>query len=79
MITFETAKLVTTDPFMIMGFVVVWLVPLLVWLILGLTIKGKYGKYMASYPNYWYAFVIWGLIQLTLFILIIFPVWLKIF
>jgi|GEM_PF-4892783 len=79
MISFEEALTVTTDPFYIIGLVIIWLLPLLIYIILGLTVKGKYGKYMASYPNYYYAIIIWGLVQLALIImLVLFPIQYKV-
>lgn len=77
MIEYELAKQVTTDPFMLTGLGIIWLLPLLIWLVIGLAVKNKFGKYMITYPNFWYAVILWGFIQLTLIILYIFPIWLK--
>lgn len=82
---YESAKAVTTHPAMLVFLSICILVPFILYIVAGLTIKGRSpnGR-VASNPmiyslNYWWAFVIWGFIQTGLLILYIFPVWLKIF
>ena len=82
-ITFDQVTAVMHHPVMIISFVIIWLLPILIYLLIGAIVKGKsanghsLSKSMMMYPNYWYALLIWGFTQLILFILVFFPVWLK--
>ena len=79
-ITFEQVTAITKEPIVIIGFVIIWFLPLLIYLILGVTVRGRSasGKVtsdpMISNPNYFIPLIIWGLIQLSLFIIfLVFP------
>ena len=68
----------TSLPFLI-SLLVVWFLPILLYLFIGALIKGtgSSSRHMISYPNFWYGVAIWTIFQGMLFIGIIFPVWLK--
>lgn len=83
--TFEAVSAINTDPYMLVAYGIVWFLPLFIYFLIGCVAHGKSAdgrkasKPMIFYPNYWYAMLVWGLIQLGLIlILIIFPIWLKI-
>lgn len=78
---FEDALKVTNDPSFILAMLIVWLLPIIIYLIIGACVKGGgkyYNKRMIEFPNFWYAILVWFFIQGALFlILVVFPVWLK--
>jgi hypothetical protein len=83
--TFEAVSAINTDPYMLVAYGIVWFLPLFIYLLVGCVATGrsadgrKTSKPMIYYSNYWYSWLIWGLIQLGLILtLIIFPIWLKI-
>ena len=85
-LTFQDITNITITPYFIISALIVWLIPILLWLLLGAIVRGKSpdgsrsSKPMILYPNFWYAFSLWFFIQGALFIiLLIFPFWLKIF
>ena len=75
---------ITHHPTFLLSLLVVWLLPLIIYVVVGLVAKGKspsgqsYSKSMIQYPNFWYSCVIWFFIQSGLILLlIVFPLWLK--
>jgi len=85
-ISYEQWVAVTNEPIFLIMSGIFFLVPFIFYLILGATVKGKSssGKTMSnvmlSFPNFYYALVIFDLIGISLYlILIVFPLWLRIF
>lgn len=82
-LTFESASLVTQSFPMITFLVIAWFLPLAIYLIIGMFVRGKSAsgqvrsKPMILYPNFWIAVFIWGVLQAILLILFIFPIWLN--
>lgn len=83
-VTFDNVSSVMQTPEMIALLIIIWFVPLLIYIIIGVTARGRSAngavtsKVMLAYPNSWYAVLVWGLIQLGLFLMLVFPIWLKI-
>lgn len=83
-VDYPTVSAVMQDPTMIVYLIILWFLPIFIYLLIGATVHGKSAsgqatsKVMMAYPNYWYAILVWGLIQLGLFLLLVFPIWLKI-
>ena len=67
-ITFENWTALTTSPQFLIAMGVVWLLPIIIYLIVGAGAKGRSStgqttsKPMLLYPNCWYAFLIWTFI-----------------
>jgi len=83
---FDTIYNMMTTPIMLTILAIIWFIPLLIYFIIMCTARGRsangqvVSKRMIFFPNSWYAIIVFGLIQLTLFILLlIFPIWAKIF
>jgi len=81
-IDFQTWTNVTTAPLFIISMLVVWFIPMLIYIIVGCVVGGKsasgYSKKMIEYANFFYAPLIWTFIfWLLVLILIIFPLPLK--
>ena len=83
-LNYENVTEITTNPVFLGMIIAVWLIPLLIYVIIGSVAKAKspsgqtLSKPMIAYPNFWYAFFIWFLLQSALIlILLIFPIWLK--
>lgn len=81
-LTYDSATNVTNSIPMIIALAIVWFLPLLIYFIWGAlassrTADGrKLNSKVISNANFWIGFLIFGLIQLSLFlILVIFPVW----
>ena len=86
MLSFDQVTAITTDPLFLGAIIAVWLLPLILYIIVGSVAKAKspsgqaLSKPMIAYPNFWYGFFIFLFFQAGLFlILIIFPLWLKVF
>ena len=84
-VTYEQASTVLQN-FPLVGWIAItWLLPLIIYIIVGCIARGRSStgqvtsRAMITYPNYWYAILIWGLLQLALFILLLFPIWLRAF
>lgn len=82
--TFESVTAITTNPIFIISMLIVWITPVILYIIVGAVSRGKsqsgqvLSKPMIAYPNFWYAFIIWFFFQLALILLfIIFPFWLN--
>jgi len=82
MVTYETITTITQSRPFLIAEAMVYLLPLIIYLLVGATIRGKTNsgkslkKPMMFNANYWYAFIIWAFIQLFLFLVLInFPVW----
>lgn len=85
-ITFEQVTRINTDPKILIMFLIAWLLPLLIYFLIGCikhakTSSGrKLDSLMIQTTNFWIAFMVWFLIQPILILtLIMFPLWLKIF
>lgn len=82
-LTYENFTAITLHPVFIIMALVVWFVPLILYVIVGSVVKAKspsgqvLSKTMICYPNFWYAFFIYFLLQPALFLMLIFPFWLK--
>lgn len=83
-LTYENVTEITTNPVFLVMIIAIWLIPLLIYVVVGSVAKAKspsgqtLSKPMICYPNFWYAFFIYFLLQPALIlILIIFPLWLK--
>lgn len=80
-ITFEDWTKITLDPKFIVAMLIIWLVPIIFYIIIGACVKGGgkyYSKRMIEYPNFFYAPLIWFFVQGGLIlILVMFPVWLE--
>lgn len=82
-ITYEQATQVTHDPMILTWIIVIWILPLILYLIIGATTRARspsgqqLSKPMISYPNYWHAVWIWTLVQGLLFLGLFFPFWTK--
>lgn len=85
-ITYETATQITQNPFLLGSILIVWLFPLVVYLIVGFLRKARSpstgrvipGTRMIQTINFWIGFLNWFLLQgLLILLLIIFPVLLK--
>ena len=81
---FETTKTITTDPLFIVITLIVWLLPIIIWLIIGTLRKARsgsgrvLGNPMIASPNFWLAILNWFFFQGLLFaVLITWPVWIK--
>jgi len=79
-VSFDSAVVVLHDPVMLFAVGVVWLLPLIVWLIIGFvvsakTISGRKVGLLVESPNFWLVFLVFGLLQGLLFLLLlVFPV-----
>lgn len=84
-VTFEVASAVVRDPFILTWIGLTWGVPLIIYLFVGIFVRGRSSngqatsKPMILYPNFYYAIIIWGLIQLFFLLMLVFPVWLRMF
>lgn len=84
-VTFDNVSSIMQTPELIVMIMLIWAIPLFLYLIIACTIKGRSSsghatsKVMIAYPNAWYPMLIWGLIQLGLFLVLIFPIPLKFF
>lgn len=82
-ISFEEWTAVTTKVEFILAMLVIWLIPLIIYIIVGACVKGGgkyYSKRMIEYANFWYGVIIWFFIQGGLVLsFIIFPFWLRFF
>jgi len=84
-LNFEQVSAITTDPvFLALIIILVWLLPIILYLIIGAIMKGKspsgtvYSRAMINSPNFWVAPLIWFFIQGVLItLIIIFPIWLR--
>ena len=82
-LTFEAVNQINSDPVMLVAFALTWFVPLFMYFIIGATVRGRstsgrvMSKPMISFPNFWYGVIIFGVFQLILVILLVFPVWLR--
>lgn len=81
-VSYENASLVTQSPLIVTWVILAWAVPLLIYLLAGMMVKGRSpggrvsSQSMIMSPNFWIGFVIFGLIQAIFLILLIFPIWL---
>lgn len=76
MTLYQNIVSITHTPSVLVALGIVWLLPILIYLVVGLVVKGKSGTIMIKRPNYWHFFWIWGLIQLLLILLLlVFPIW----
>ena len=85
-LTYELVTNVTQNTVILVAIILSWIIPIILLLVIGATRKartvgGKYvGKAMIETPNFWIVFLIWFLLYPALLsILVIFPIWLKIF
>ena len=80
-ITFEEWTAITQDPKFIIAMLIIWLVPIILYIIVGALVKGggkHFSKKMIEYSNFWYAPLIWFFGQAGLILIfIIFPLFLK--
>ena len=81
-VTFDQAYAVTSSIPFIVAFATVWFLPLFIYILWGACASArtsdgrKLHSKVISNANFWIGFVIFGLIQFAMFILIIFPIWL---
>ncbi len=81
-LTFEAVTEITTHPLMIVASIIVWAIPMMIYIIVGAfqKFKGKYidSQRMIEYPNFWWAVAIWTFIYWGLYLIMIFyPFWLE--
>ena len=82
-VTYENASIVMQSPPILLWLFLSWIIPLLIYLLIGSVVKGRSpsgtisSKPMIYSPNFYWAILIWGLIQLSFFILLIFPLILR--
>ena len=82
-LSFEHVSEIMTTPPMILATLAIWLIPLLLWIVMGALIHakssgGRKSKPMICYPNFWLAFALWFFVQAGLIlILLTFPFWLR--
>jgi len=81
-LTYEQVVSVTQDPIFIFALLVIWLFPIVLYLLMAGSIKAstssgrKLDKSMLSNLNAWIPVLIWTFLQAGLFLLlVIFPVW----
>jgi len=77
MITYQEIINITHSPEILISLILVWLLPIILYLTIGFFIRTKTTKRrMWSHPNYWHFIWIWGIIQAGLILgLVIFPLW----
>jgi len=83
-LTFEKIIEVTNEPIMIIAMVIIWLLPIIVYILIASvtharTSSGqKLETLMIQSPNAWIPVLIWGFLQLALFLIfLLFPFWMK--
>jgi len=83
-LTYESVTQITNNPIFLIATLVVWLLPLIMYLIIGFFAKARspsgqiLSRRMIEYPNFFYAFALWFFLQSALFLLlIIFPFWIN--
>lgn len=83
-LTYEGVTEITTNPVFLAMIIAIWFIPLIIYIIVGSVAKARspsgqaLSKPMICYPNFFYAFFIWFLLQSALILaLLIFPFWLK--
>lgn len=85
MITYEQTIAVTQDPKFIVALAIVYILPLFIYFLWGSLSNARTsdGRKLSSKvienANFWIGLMIFGFFQLALYILIIFPIWLKFF
>jgi hypothetical protein len=83
--TYEQVSAITQQPVIVAYLIMTYVLFIFAYLIIACTTKGKSGsgkatsKPMIAYENSWIPLVLWGFGQAILFLLIIFPVWLRLF
>ena len=84
-LTFDNAYAVTSNPMFIIALGLAWFIPLLIYLLWGACASArtsdgrKLSSKVISNANFWIGFIIFGLIQLGLMLMIVFPIWTMIF
>ena len=84
-LTYDKATEILQHPLILTVFGFVWIFPIILYLFVGLTKRGysSSGKVaselMIFSKNFAIPLLIWGLFQLALFLLALFPFWLRIF
>lgn len=79
--TFDKAFEVTSSPEFIIAVLIVWAVPLIIYVIWGALSQSRTSSGVVlsskaiSNPNFWVAFLIWAIFQGALMLLLIFPIW----
>ncbi len=83
-LTFESVTNITLNPLFLIAIVTIWLLPLIIYIMVGVCVRGKTSSGvklkdpMIYSPNFWYSFFIWFFIQAGLFLIfIMFPIWLE--
>jgi hypothetical protein len=82
---FDKAVEVTSSIPMIITYGLIWFIPLFIYLLWGATANSRTAdgrvlqSKVISNANFWIGFIIFGLVQLGLFVLAVFPVWLMLF
>lgn len=82
-LTFDQVTNITQNLLIIIVLALLVVIPSSIYLFLGLVLKGRSAngtiskKRLIENPNFWIAFVLYGLIQTLIIILLIYPVWLN--
>jgi hypothetical protein len=80
-LTYEQITSITQNPLIIFVLILIWLLPIIIYIILALSIRGrtasgeKLKRCMLSHANAWIPMIIWTFIQGGLFLILIFPFW----
>jgi len=83
--TYEQVHELMINPIVLTIVILIYFIPIFIYLLIGFTARGRSSsgqvtsKPMIFFINYFYALITWGVIQLALFILLIFPFWLEFF
>lgn len=84
-LTYESVTSLTLSTPFIVALSLAWFLPLVIYLIIACFVRGKsasgqtLSKRMIFYPNTWIAVAMWLLMGGLLAILVLFPLWLRIF
>jgi len=83
-LTFENVTEITNNPIIIIALTIIWLLPIIIYIFIASltharTSSGKkLDTLMIQSANAWIPVILWGFVQLALFILLImFPFWLN--
>lgn len=85
MISYDQAIVVTQSMPFIIAFAIIYFIPLFLYLLIGALVKATTASGRVSSSsmwgsvNYYFGVVILGLIELAFILLMIFPVWLRLF
>jgi hypothetical protein len=85
MISYETASAVMQSTPILVAMITAFSIPLILYFLVGCFVRArssdgrKLSSRMIGSANFWWAILIFGLLSAGLFLLVIFPVWLRLF